>query len=164
MSGLNPTFRDAALAKKAGLPPPVARAPAPRAMPRTNTDPRHLLGEARKLFAMATAERAEAARVLADARAEAELILSGARAAPPAEHLLPSPAAILREVADRHGVSLASILGQGRAAELVAARHEAVALVHAARPDLSLPALGRIFKRDHTSILNALRRAKARAG
>lgn len=65
---------------------------------------------------------------------------------------------IIMEVAIAHGVSYEDILGRSRARHLVAARHEAIYEVRKRRPHLSLPQIGRIFKRDHTSILHALRR------
>ncbi len=156
MTGLNPEFRDAVLAKRLSVAAPRTAPALPR-----RAKPRHdaadLLAEARKLFAEATRERAEAARVLADAREEAELILARAQDAV-ALPSLPSVKAILCEVASRHGVTIAAITGRSLRREVVAARHEAIALAHAARPDLSLPALGRLFRRDHTTILSALRK------
>lgn len=155
MTGLNPDFRDAVLAKRLVAAPPLAPVLPRRAKP--PHDAVHFLAEARKLFAEATRERAEAARVLAEAREEAGLILARAEEAL-ALPALPSVKAILSEVAGRHGVTIAAITGRSVRREIVAARHEAIALAHAARPDLSLPALGRLFRRDHTTILNALRK------
>ena len=159
MTGLNPAFREAVLAKRAGLPPPAPKtvvAPV-RKMPHYDEHPSRILAEARKLFALATAERAEAARILADARIEAELIRSAAQAEAPAPHA-PAIDAILRDVCERHGVTLSALRGVGRQRELTAARHEAIRLAHAARPELSMAALGRIFRRNHTTILHALRK------
>lgn len=64
---------------------------------------------------------------------------------------------IIMEVAIAHGVSYEDILGRSRERHLVAARHEAIYEVRKRRPHLSLPQIGRIFKRDHTTILHALR-------
>ncbi len=65
-----------------------------------------------------------------------------------------------RELIDRvaawHQLGRADILSKSRRRRLVAARFDAVAAVHAAYPRLSLGALGRIFQRDRTTILNAL--------
>lgn len=69
---------------------------------------------------------------------------------------------IIMEVAIAHGVSYEDILGRSRARHLVAARHEAIYEVRKRRPHLSLPQIGRIFKRDHTSILHALRQMDRR--
>jgi chromosomal replication initiation ATPase DnaA len=51
------------------------------------------------------------------------------------------------------------VLGPSRARPLVQARFDAVAAVKMAYPGMSLPMLGRLFKRDHTSILAALRKS-----
>lgn len=65
---------------------------------------------------------------------------------------------IIAEVEARHGLSAGDIPGPGRTARVVAARFEAIAEVRAAYPDKSLPWLGRVFNRDHTTILHALRK------
>lgn len=69
---------------------------------------------------------------------------------------------IIRMVADKHGLSVDAILSQRRDRLTVAARHEAIVTAATLREDLSLPALGRQFKRDHTTILHALRKAGVR--
>jgi chromosomal replication initiation ATPase DnaA len=66
--------------------------------------------------------------------------------------------ALIERVAAFHGVSFEDILGPRRDRKTVAARFDAIAAVHKARPDLSLPQMGRHFHRDHTSILHALSR------
>lgn len=158
MTGLNPAFRDAVLAKRAGLAPPLVPSIADIATrPAERAEARQLMAEARKLFALAVRERAEAARVLANALVEADLIRT--RAAEVAElPLLPSVREIIGAVAARHGLAVSAILGARKSRQVVAARHEAIALAHAARPDLSLSELGRLFKRDHTSIHHVLRK------
>lgn len=70
---------------------------------------------------------------------------------------------IIKDVASKYGLSVDIIRGRSRSGPVVAVRHEAMARVHVARPDLSLPALGRIFNRDHTSLLFALRKMGVRA-
>jgi chromosomal replication initiation ATPase DnaA len=64
---------------------------------------------------------------------------------------------IIMRVAKWRGVQFEAIIGPRRTRHIVAARFEAIRAVADARPDLSLPQLGRIFKRDHTSIIHALR-------
>ena len=72
--------------------------------------------------------------------------------------------AIIREVAERHGVTLADVLGHCRERRVMRARHEAVLAVRQARPRMSLPELGRVFGgRDHTTILNSLDRMSRQA-
>lgn len=67
---------------------------------------------------------------------------------------------LIEQVAVFHGVSYDDIVGPSRTHKHVAARFDAIRAVHDARPDLSLPQLGRHFARDHTSILYALSKAK----
>lgn len=68
----------------------------------------------------------------------------------------------VRSLIDRvgafHGISFEDIVGPRRDRKTVAARFDAIAAVHKARPDLSTPQIGRHFNRDHTSILHALSR------
>lgn len=65
---------------------------------------------------------------------------------------------IVRKAAECHGIDVGEINGQSRARPIVECRHDAVAAARWARPDLSLPALGRLFgNRDHTTILNSCR-------
>lgn len=71
---------------------------------------------------------------------------------------------IIKAVAAKHGLTVAQIKGHGRQKALTAARHEAISRVYAARPDLSLPQIGRIFHRDHTTILHAVRKTAVYRG
>ncbi|WDZ78786.1 helix-turn-helix domain-containing protein [Ensifer adhaerens] len=59
------------------------------------------------------------------------------------------------------GISWEEIIGVGRERRLVEPRHRCMAAVYEERKDLSLPALGRIFHRDHTSVLHAVNRRGA---
>lgn len=70
---------------------------------------------------------------------------------------------IIAHVAQKHGFTAADILGQGKSYRLVAVRWEAIKAVHEMNPHWSLPHIGRIFKRDHTTILHALRRMGVKA-
>ncbi|QRE76508.1 helix-turn-helix domain-containing protein [Methylobacterium aquaticum] len=65
---------------------------------------------------------------------------------------------LIVETARRHCVSVVTLMGPDRTAPVLAARWAAIAAVHEAFPHLSLPRLGHVFQRDHTTILNALRR------
>jgi len=111
---------------------------------------RRRIEEAYQEALRARAEAAEAARRAHEAILAEQAFLAG-RSAPEPKH-------IIMEVAIAHGVSYDDILGRSRARHLVAARHEAIYEVRKRRPHLSLPQIGRIFKRDHTTILHALRR------
>ncbi|KSV89728.1 hypothetical protein N184_26920 [Sinorhizobium sp. GL28] len=59
------------------------------------------------------------------------------------------------------GITWEEIIGVGRERRLVEPRHRCMAAVYEERKDLSLPALGRIFHRDHTSVLHAVNRRGA---
>jgi chromosomal replication initiation ATPase DnaA len=65
---------------------------------------------------------------------------------------------IIAEVALAHRVTVEDILGPGRSAPLVEARHKAIIEVAVRRPAFSLPQIGRCFNRDHTTILHVLRK------
>lgn len=111
--------------------------------------------------------KGEAARILASAEEQAQAII--ADAVTKAGRILgfagmeggedKQPVVeIIRVVAVKHGISVQDIKSESRSRHMVEARHEAMALVYKLRPDLSLPAIGRIFNRDHTSVLNAVRK------
>ena len=64
----------------------------------------------------------------------------------------------IAEIAERHEVSLADVLGPSRFQHVVRARFAAIRAVRQRYPEMSLPQLGRLFNRDHTTILHALRK------
>jgi hypothetical protein len=66
--------------------------------------------------------------------------------------------AIIRLVALKHGVSYREILGASRTKGIMAARREAVRLVKSHCRDASSVQIGRLFHKDHSSILNLLGR------
>lgn len=70
--------------------------------------------------------------------------------------------AIIREVAERHGVTYRDIIDYDRHGRVMAARHEAILAVRQAKPHMSLPDLGRVFQRDHSTILSSLDRSAKR--
>lgn len=127
--------------------------------------------EAAELLAKA---RLEADRMLADAKARAEHIVQTAldraeELVTAASDVPPQPPrvrcmTIIREVALKHGIAVEALLGQSRNRSMVPIRDEAIAAVHHARQDLSLPQLGRVFHRDHTTILHSLRKTGAYLG
>lgn len=65
--------------------------------------------------------------------------------------------AVLRDVANRNGVPVEEILGSRRTSRVAKARHEAIWRVKNAT-NWSLPRVGRMFHRDHSSVLHAIRR------
>lgn len=60
------------------------------------------------------------------------------------------------------GIGWADVIGIRRERRLVAPRHACMAAVYDEREDLSLPALGRIFRRDHSSVLHAVNKGRAK--
>lgn len=70
--------------------------------------------------------------------------------------------AVIGDVAALHGFSVKDLLSRNRLPEVVVARHEAMWEVKNRGPDMSLPALATLFcLRNHTSVLNGLRRHEA---
>jgi chromosomal replication initiation ATPase DnaA len=114
-----------------------------------------------------TRANSEAASIVSKAQIKADSLISeavekagqilGLAGMEPGEHKQPV-IDIIRLVATRHGVSVADIKAATHVLHIVAARHEAMAMVYTLRPDLSLPAIGRIFARDHTTVLSAVRK------
>jgi chromosomal replication initiator protein len=61
-------------------------------------------------------------------------------------------------------VSWDDIKGIRRTRDLIAPRHACMRAVYEERKDLSLPRLGRVFHRDHTVILYAVKKGETSAG
>ncbi|HXF32789.1 MAG TPA: chromosomal replication initiator protein DnaA [Solirubrobacterales bacterium] len=71
---------------------------------------------------------------------------------------------IQQQVAERFGISRAELIGSSRAATPLRARQVAIYLTRELT-DLSLPQIGRLYGgRDHTTVLNSLRRVEAGLG
>jgi chromosomal replication initiator protein len=71
---------------------------------------------------------------------------------------------IQQQVAERFGISRAELIGSSRAATPLRARQVAIYLTRE-MTDLSLPQIGRLYGgRDHTTVMNSLRRVEARLG
>jgi chromosomal replication initiation ATPase DnaA len=102
---------------------------------------------ARGLIAMVD----EARRILDEDAHEPQMLTGGAMQ-------------IIREVADRNGITVRQILGKNRSRHLAWPRHEAYALIRE-RLGYSYPRIGQIFNRDHTTVLYGERQYwKRRAG
>lgn len=69
---------------------------------------------------------------------------------------------IIRRVGEFQGFTSEQIVGPGIEKKLVQARFDAIKAVADGRPDLSLKQIGHIFNRDHTSIINALKKRGGR--
>lgn len=63
---------------------------------------------------------------------------------------------------DYPGVTWTDIVSAKRTKHLIEPRHRCMTEVFTVRPDLSFPMIGKIFQRDHTTILSAVRKMKAR--
>ncbi len=71
---------------------------------------------------------------------------------------------IQQQVAERFGISRAELIGSSRAATPLRARQVAIFLTRE-MTDLSLPQIGRLYGgRDHSTVLNSLRRVEASLG
>ncbi|MGJ7039164.1 chromosomal replication initiation ATPase DnaA [Shinella sp. BE166] len=71
----------------------------------------------------------------------------------------PAVEIIMAALEDFPRITYAEIMGVSRSVAVVEARHTCIYAVKMARPDLSLPQIGRIFGgRDHTSIIHAVRK------
>lgn len=68
-----------------------------------------------------------------------------------------SATAIIAEVAWRYGLRPKQLLGKSRQQNIMTARHRAIRAVKTEHPHLTSTALGRIFNRHHTSILDSLK-------
>jgi chromosomal replication initiation ATPase DnaA len=128
----------------------------------------------RKIEEMRRAEEARLVREKAEQKArERERLLQLSREVSDAKELAakgidltandaPKPSrkvavSIIKEVAEKHGISVADIIGPNRHKNLVSARHEAIGIVAATHWHYSLPQLGRLFGgRDHTTIMHAI--------
>ena len=66
--------------------------------------------------------------------------------------------AVMARVALEMDVRIEDLLGPRRSAKLVEARHKAIIAVALERPKLSLPQIGKLFNRDHTTIMHALQK------
>ena len=66
--------------------------------------------------------------------------------------------AIIRDVAAEHRIAPAVILSEDRRRVICRARWEAIARARDHTPKPSYPQLGRWFRRDHTTIMHAIRR------
>ncbi len=77
----------------------------------------------------------------------------------PLDMHMPCSARFLIKLASlRHGISVADIMSSKRTFLVSAARHEAMGLVYQ-HTQMSLPGIGSLFNRDHTTVLHGMKRA-----
>ena len=70
---------------------------------------------------------------------------------------------ILEKVAKKYGVSTEDIRGSKRTKEIAWARHISIYLIRKLT-DMSLPQIGKIFNRDHTTVINSLKTIEKELG
>ncbi|HXV29781.1 MAG TPA: helix-turn-helix domain-containing protein [Sinorhizobium sp.] len=107
---------------------------------------------------------------LADAEArllaQAQILLSGRSADEtddgPGDDRPSIDAIVASVLADFPDVTWEDIISVRRERRLVKPRHACMRAVYESRKDLSLPRIGRIFRRDHTTVLAAVKAAPAR--
>lgn len=76
-------------------------------------------------------------------------------------HARDDAASLIEQIAARHGVTMATIIDHDRRPHVTVARREAIAAVHRQFPAWSYPVLGKVFRRDHSTIMHALKCAGA---
>lgn len=67
---------------------------------------------------------------------------------------------IVEDVAEKHGVSFETMKGDNRRKGVTAARFEVCARLYA-ETGMSLPQIGRLLNKDHTTVLHGIRRHHA---
>lgn len=113
---------------------------------------------ARQIELRAARERREAE---AAAEREAKITAAFRLAVDSTANPKATAARVMRQAAERHGVSVEQIAGLCRQAKINAARQEAMWTVRERTP-LSLTQIGVLFNRDHTSVLWGIRQHEAR--
>lgn len=89
---------------------------------------------------------------------------------PPSPKPLPRPMTkdrlweVVDAVAKRHGLKRSDLLSDSREAKYVHARQEAFWRLRQLDPQPSFPAIGRLMKRDHTTVLHGVRAHERRMG
>jgi hypothetical protein len=101
----------------------------------------------RRLFNAVVAEKRKAERKLSDDECLRKLDGS------------PRAKRVLLEIAQKHGITCAEILGDRRIRAVVEARQEVMRELVEKLPDWSIARIGRFLRRDHTTVLHALKTA-----
>lgn len=65
---------------------------------------------------------------------------------------------IIDLIARMHGVTYKQVISKGRVTRIAQARQAAMCAVKQARPGISLPKIGRLFDRDHTTVIASMQR------
>lgn len=99
------------------------------------------------------------ATIIAQARKIGELENSGD---PEVAYRRPVKLIVEEVLREYPGITWQDIVSAKRTKYLIEPRHRCMTAVFTIRPDLSFPMIGKIFMRDHTTILSAVRKMKAR--
>ena len=70
--------------------------------------------------------------------------------------------AIVDEVCAKRQLDRIEVLSDRRSSDVAQARHEIWHRIYSELPNYSLPMIGRLFNRDHTTILHGIRKHKKR--
>jgi chromosomal replication initiation ATPase DnaA len=68
----------------------------------------------------------------------------------------------IREICERRGVSVSDVMGKSRYKNVCSARKEVYVMLRGER--LSYPVIGRMFSRDHTTVVDGVRRYEHEQG
>lgn len=71
---------------------------------------------------------------------------------------------LIATIAEAHGVTFRDVIGSTRFKEVVAARMESCFQIAKQIPDMSLSQIGQIIRKDHTTVINAVRVLNERYG
>jgi chromosomal replication initiation ATPase DnaA len=63
---------------------------------------------------------------------------------------------VIGRIAQEHGSTLDEVLSHSRVKHVVRARHLAMRAIIEANPELSFPHIGRLFNRDHSTVMSAI--------
>jgi hypothetical protein len=80
------------------------------------------------------------------------------------DHRRSVPEIVAEVLREYPGVTWEDIKGVRRTHNLIAPRHACMMAVYEERKDLSLPRIGKIFHRDHTTILSSVQKTEAQRG
>lgn len=71
---------------------------------------------------------------------------------------------LIAEIAQAHGVTFRDVIGSTRFKEVVAARMESCFQIAKQIPEMSLSQIGQLIRKDHTTVINAVRVLNERYG
>lgn len=112
---------------------------------------RQIEGTVRKLLAF---------KELENATMDSETILRAVRdLIRDSDSLMPSPEIIIEETAKCYGVEVSDIMSTSRTAKLTLARQVSMYIIRSLT-QLSLPEIGRVFGRDHTTVMHSLEKVE----